>query len=496
VKRAFDLVITASGIKRKVIECRAPVLRCLACNRAFVSEEYERLDKHFHGLKSWAIYQHVAHRLSLGTIEAMLREFFGITVCSAEFLMFKSLMAGHYRPTYERLLARILSGGLLHVDETEVTLLSGKAYVWVFTSLEEVVFMHRPTREGDFLKEMLKDFRGVLVPDFYAAYDAIGCPQQRCLIHLMRDMNQDLLNNPFDKELESITQPFGTLLRAIVTTVDEHGLKRRHLQRHKPEVEAFFRDLGGRHFVSEAAEALRTRLDRNRDRLFTFLDHDGVPWNNNNAENAVKRFAYYRENTAGIMKEPGLNNYLLLLSICQTCRYKGVSFLKFLLSGDLDVDVFCERKRRKREAAAIETYPEVFVPPHYKRLQEAKQDAGPGGAQEHVVPGEGVGGQPPLAGSEPAVEPKTDPPTEDLARQARAVIEEVVSGVVRGETDRRLKWLPSGRVRVLIKRAFPDRRVRSQSLHHALESRLKAEGWVWAPGTVLHTYERAGTPET
>ena len=76
--------------------------------------------------------------------------------------------------------------------------------------------------------------------------------------------------------------------------------------------------------------------------------------NNNNAENAIKRFAYYREDTVGIMKESGLTSYLVLLSICHTCRYKGVSFLKFLLSREQDVDVFCKGKQQKREAI-IET---------------------------------------------------------------------------------------------------------------------------------------------
>jgi len=39
-----------------------------------------------------------------------------------------------------------------------------------------------------------KEFRGVLVSDFYAAYDSPNA-QQKCLIHLMRDINQELLNN-------------------------------------------------------------------------------------------------------------------------------------------------------------------------------------------------------------------------------------------------------------------------------------------------------------
>src|SRR5207253_1077848 len=108
---------------------------------------------------------------------------------------------------------------------------------------------------------------------------------------------------------------------------------------------------------SEAAEALRQRLLKYQDKLFTFVKYDGVPWNNNNAENAIKRFAYYREDTVGVMKEPGLKDYLVLLSLCHTCRYKGISFLKFLLSRERDIDAFCEGKRRRLRLPVVELYP-------------------------------------------------------------------------------------------------------------------------------------------
>ena len=65
------------------------------------------------------------------------------------------------------------------------------------------VYVYAPTREGDTLRETLAGFKGVLVSDFYAAYDAMDCPQQKCLIHLIRDLNDDLLKNPFDEELSS-----------------------------------------------------------------------------------------------------------------------------------------------------------------------------------------------------------------------------------------------------------------------------------------------------
>src|SRR5205085_11957297 len=89
------------------------------------------------------------------------------------------------------------------------------------------------------------------------------------------------------------------------------------------------------------------------DKLFTFLDHDVVPWNNNNAEHAVKGFAYYRELADNLITQVGLTQYLVLLSVYQTCKYKGVGFLKFLLSGETDIDAFCEDVR-KRVLPAIE----------------------------------------------------------------------------------------------------------------------------------------------
>jgi hypothetical protein len=140
------------------------------------------------------MYQHIAHRLSSGVLEEMFRELFGLSVSNPEILMFKSLLAQYYRGTYQKLLAKIVAGPVLHADETWVKLRTGKGYVWVFTSLEEVVFMYKATREAEFVAKMLKEFHGVLVSNFYVAYDSLECPQQKCLIHLIRDMNQDLLN--------------------------------------------------------------------------------------------------------------------------------------------------------------------------------------------------------------------------------------------------------------------------------------------------------------
>jgi hypothetical protein len=369
-KRAYDLILTPAGVRRKVIECRASAHRCLNCGRCFVPQSYQRLDKHFHGLKSWAMYQHVVHRVSLQGVSDMAEELFGIRVHIDEVNMFKALLARYYRLAYDRLLQKILAGHLLHIDETEVRLKKGKGYVWVLTNLEEVVYVYRSTREGDFLRQLLKDFRGVLVSDFYAAYDSIDCPQQKCLIHLMRDMNQALLNAPFDEDLKAITQPFGVLLRSVVVTIDQHGLKRRHLVKHAGDVKTFFERLSERPFQSEGTDALRQRLLKYKDKLFTFIEHNGVPWNNNNAEHAIKAFAHYREYAQGHISSEGLGHHLVLLSLYQSCEYKGVSFLKFMKSGMRDLDAFRQRGKPGPGQALpdIQLYPKGFTPPNILRL--------------------------------------------------------------------------------------------------------------------------------
>jgi hypothetical protein len=114
---------------------------------------------------------------------------------------------------------------------------------------------------------------------------------------------------------------------------------------------------------------------RYRKKLFTFVDHDDVAWNNNPAENAIKQFAYYREGRTGIMREPGLRDYLTLLSLYQTCRYRGVEFLAFLLSGERDIEAFASSKSRARRKPAFPVYPKGFTPPYLVSLNKASGKA-------------------------------------------------------------------------------------------------------------------------
>jgi hypothetical protein len=212
--------------------------------------------------------------------------------------------------------------------------------------------------EDAFLQEMLKDFRGILVSDFFAAYDGLNCDQQKCLIHLMRELNDDVLKHPYDEELKSIVREFAVLLKSIVDTIDRRGLKKRFLGKHQLDVERFYRKIGKLECKSEEATKCRHRFVRNRNKLFTFLSHDGVPWHNNNAEHAIKAFSKLRDITRGSFTERSVKNQMILLSICQTCKYSDLDFFEFLRSGETDIYAFAEsvrgrRRTRRRQQAGL-----------------------------------------------------------------------------------------------------------------------------------------------
>jgi hypothetical protein len=211
-----------------------------------------------------------------------------------------------------------------------------------------VAYFYSETREGDLLRKLLREFKGILVSDFYAAYDSMPCLQQKCLLHLMRDLNDAVLDHPFDEEVRGIVTRFGEILRSIVATIDRRGLKRHFLRKHGLEVERFYRQMARTTYQSEAALKCKERFEKNRDKLFTFLNHDGVPWNNNNVEHAIKAFARLRRAIEGLSTPKGIEEYLILLSVCQTCKYMGVDFLDFLRSGEKDIHAFAESRRRRR----------------------------------------------------------------------------------------------------------------------------------------------------
>jgi transposase len=331
----FDLRFMRQGIKRWAIRYHYGNYKCSRC--CHLMTNHRRNWQYGANLCAYVVYLLIEMRLSYQKTSDHITRLFNLPIRINTPSYIKYLMAKKYGPTYDQILAQIVQGSLIHADETKGVVRGGGHYVWVFANLNSVAYVYAETREAVILEEMLKGFIGVLVSDFYAAYDSVPCAQQKCLIHLMRDINEDVRTNPFNEELAAIARGFGSLLREIVETIDSYGLKARHLGKHKRSAARFLENVSSLKCKTEAGSALKKRIEKNKNRLFTFLDYDNVPWNNNNAEHAVHAFVKLR-NGMKVSTPKGMNEYSILLSIQQTLQYRGKDFLTFLRSSQLDIN--------------------------------------------------------------------------------------------------------------------------------------------------------------
>ena len=197
------------------------------------------------------------------------KEIFGLSIPSS-YHRFKTLARGLLPRNIRGTSHRAFLAEHYCISMKLKSIMKGKAEkgcVWVVTSMQAVYFFYKESRKGLFLEEMLQGFSGVVVSDFFTAYDTLKCPQQKCVIHLLRDINEDLMKSPFDQELREVVQPFATLFRTIIETVDKYGLKRRHLHKHRRQADEFLQSVREKKLTSDFAVKYQSKFAKYGERL-------------------------------------------------------------------------------------------------------------------------------------------------------------------------------------------------------------------------------------
>jgi transposase len=345
-----DLVFTKNGCRKTFVKYVGAKAFCKTCECLYLPPAIFKICKSAfgYGFQAWVTYQRVALRQPYEAITRMMEDMFEEKITEGAAVSFVRAVAERYAPAESALLRRMLDSPFIHVDDTKINIQGENNHVWVFTDGVHVIFRMTATREPDIVHEVLKGYKGVMVSDFYPGFDSVGCRQQKCLIHLVRDINDELWDNPFDSLLEDFAAAVRDLLVPILQDVQRYGLKARHLHKHKASVDRFYRDkieIG--QCSSEVTMRFKARFQRYRESMFLFLEEDAIPWNNNTGERAIRHLAVQRK-ISGFFFKSFASRYLVLLGIAQTCKFQEKSFLKFLLSGEMDVDQFHPSRRRRR----------------------------------------------------------------------------------------------------------------------------------------------------
>ncbi|MCR4320361.1 MAG: TM0106 family RecB-like putative nuclease [Candidatus Brocadiaceae bacterium] len=155
----YDLKFGRTSIKRWIVKYDFHRYFCLMCKTTFFSKKKCTRSKYGSELTAYIIYQiielHIPQIIVVKSIEKLFGLYLGYGGTHAQ----KSDCANFYKKTYEGLIGKIIREKLIHVDETKVSIKGEGAFVWVFTSTEEVFYYYTETREGDFIQNLLREFK-------------------------------------------------------------------------------------------------------------------------------------------------------------------------------------------------------------------------------------------------------------------------------------------------------------------------------------------------
>jgi len=223
LKELIDLEDLPSGFKavnKKHITRR---YKCKNCGFVFTPPEHKIKDRYGYTLKAWVINCIIYYRIKIIKIPKFLNELFCIEISSSQISRIKEEFALKYKEAIQSIKEELIKSNLIQIDETKVRLKNKSGYIFAITNMNSTIYLYRDTRETLFLEEFLKGFKGVLVSDFYSGYDRLECKKQKCLIHLIRDLNDTLLKFPFDEQLKMLCYSFGELLNEIICKVNKYG---------------------------------------------------------------------------------------------------------------------------------------------------------------------------------------------------------------------------------------------------------------------------------
>lgn len=296
-------------------------------------------------VKKYVCILSIANRLSHSQIRENIKDIFDIDISIGEIGNILETEANNLRPEYQALKESVLTQTGTHYDETgwKVQKEEQGKFAWVATGTEnfDTVFSLGRSRGKGNIEEIGKGKLGI--SDDYGAYKNSFVEHQLCWAHPQRKLRDLAGSEEFGKrkknQILKTYQSFSNLYQNIRKKIDNEisPLPSSGFSTYlKTKFQNIFTKISEPHNLDPTPlSKLKISLRKNKQKYFTFLNHLGIPIDNNKAERALRHLVIKRKISFGSKTQRGAETTSILASVILSLKWNNPNdwFQKYLKLG-------------------------------------------------------------------------------------------------------------------------------------------------------------------
>jgi len=329
-RQVIDLpVVPATVTEHAVIARHCPSCQRLVTPTLDLSDEV--LGRHRVGIRLMGLIALLREqvRLPVATIQDYLAQVHRLHLSVGEIIAVLGTVAQRARTAATAIRDTIRRSPVVHGDETGWREDGQNGYLWSFSTPLLRYFIHGNRSKAMVDTVLGEAFTGVLVTDFYAAYDHYAGPHQRCWVHLLRDIHELKRAQPADVPLVHWAAEVKALYQRAKAergppatwSAERQEAWRRGRQRAAEQALATLcRPFAGQPVPQRV---LCERILKYLPELFTFLADPRVPADNNAAERSIRPAVIRRKISGGTRSAAGTLCRTTLWTLTETWRLQG-----------------------------------------------------------------------------------------------------------------------------------------------------------------------------
>lgn len=335
-RQVIDLPVTEVKVTEHVI-CKRWCIKCQQRVTPKVDLSSQVVGQHRVGVNLMSQIATLREnlRLPIRVIQVYLQTFYKLKLSAGEIIEVLGKVSQLGEKARQEILTQLKESPAIYGDETGWREDGRNGYLWNFSNEKLQYLLYRRSRGSQVVAEILgedgSEYEGVLVTDFYNAYNEHAGFHQRCWVHLLRDIHELEEANLDNKEVKRwVKLVKGVYLQAKEYTGPDSRLQlglqaRERLKKEaelKEELQRICEGVLGR---DSPVAGIASRIYKYLPELFTFVRLPGVLADNNLAERALRHSVVQRKIFGGTRSGKGSQIKSVLGSLFGTWRLQGLN---------------------------------------------------------------------------------------------------------------------------------------------------------------------------